>query len=281
MNAAHEIEIDVKVSDKKTLAFTVDPAGKRSACFALGVRKSGSSVFANITKALADHNRMRTVDIPAVMFEEGYRYSEWNSTPSLKNLLWKGNMYLGFRDAPTVFYNDPIFRAGKKILLVRDPRDALVSEYFSNAFTHSLPGNSQDDSVVSVERKVARQTSVEEYSLQRVEHLNRTVMAYRPLLGDRQLLIMRYEDVILQKASWIRRIAAHFELDAPEELIMAIVGWADNLPDKENPQAFVRRVVPGDHRDKLSKAGIAAIEDRLSAIWKELGYDFGKRLRAS
>ena len=281
MNAAYEIEIDVKVSDRKTLVFTVDPAGKRSACFALGVRKSGSSVFANITKALADYNGMRTVDIPATMFDEGYRYSEWNAVPGLKNLLWKGNMYLGFRDAPTIFYNDPIFRAGKKVLLVRDPRDALVSEYFSNAFTHSLPGNAQEESVVAAERRVAQQTTVEEYSLQRVEHLNRTVMAYRPLLGDRQLLVMRYEDVILDKASWIRRIAAHFEFDAPEELVMAIVGWADKRPDKEDQQAFVRRVVPGDHRDKLSKAGIAAIEDRLSAIWNELGYDFGKKLRAS
>lgn len=277
MLTGSRIEIDVSMSQGKTLAFTVDAGAKRQACFALGVRKSGSSVFANVVKAIADYNKMQTVDVAATMFEEGYRYADWNGQATLKNVLWKGNMYLGFRDAPTIFYNDPIFKSGKKILLVRDPRDALVSEYFSNAYSHSIPKNGEKDSIIAIERENALRRSIEDYVLQRVSDLDRTVAAYRPLLADQQLLILRYEDVILNKADWIRQIARHFELETSEQLIRDIVGWSDQRPEVENEKAFVRRVTPGDHRDKLSKKAIAAVESSLSGLWSELGYDFSNK----
>lgn len=256
----------------RTLTFDVSARRADRAWFALGVRKSGSSIFSSIVNALAIFNEIHAVDLPGVMFKQGIRYIEWNNHPRIADLLWRGNVYIGFRDPPTAFYPDPVFREGKKILVVRDPRDALVSEYFSNAFSHSLPNQKDGTSVLEQERQKALQADVEQYVLQRVPELNRTVAGYKGLIGDPNLLVLRYEEIIFDKAGWIRSIARHFGWQVSDQLIGNILGWADVRPDMEDPKAFVRRVAPGDHLDKLSPAVIAQVNAKLSDVWPGLGY---------
>jgi hypothetical protein len=269
---ASTIPLTLPMPDERVLRFHVGLRRGAPACFALGVRKSGSSVFSSIVAALAQFNARNVVDIPGTMFQHGYRWGDWNGHPRIADLLWRGNAYVGFRDPPTALYADPIFREGRKILLVRDPRDALVSEYFSNAYSHSLPSAG---SVVEEERQRALRLDVETYVLGRVDVLNRTVAGYRALLGDPALLLLRYEDVIFNKPGWIRRMCEHFDWRASEQLVGHIMGWADRRPEAEDPTAFVRRVAPGDHHDKLSAEGIARLESLLSPVWSELGYDIG------
>lgn len=267
--------VNIKMPDKRSIGFPVILRAKRPTCFALGVRKSGSSIFSSIVNAIALHNEQaNTIDIPGEMFTAGYRYTEWN-TATLADLVWQGNVYIGFRDAPTALYDDPVFRRARKILLVRDPRDALVSEYFSNAYSHSLPERGAEDSLLAQQRAEALQADVASYALKRAKYLDETVDKYAPLLNDPEVLIMRYEDVILAKGPWIHTIAEHFELAVDEDLVNAILGWADVVPKVEDEKAFVRHVVPGDHRNKLTPETIAKIDSALSDIWRKLGYALG------
>lgn len=261
---------------ERALTFEVDTRRADRAWFALGVRKSGSSVFSSIVNALAMFNHIHAVDIPGAMFAHGVRYIEWNKHPRIADLLWRGNAYIGFRDPPTAFYTDQVFREAKKILVVRDPRDALVSEFFSNAFSHSLPSEQDGTSVIEQERARALQSNLAGYVLERVDQLNRTVSGYKHLVGDPNLLVLRYEEVIFDKANWIARIAEHFGWTVSDELVRNILGWADVRPEAENPTAFVRRVAPGDHLDKLSPEVIASVNGKLSDVWSSLGYALGR-----
>lgn len=263
------------MDDGAALPFSVVKGLTQKAMFALSVRKSGSSLFSNLCKAVADFNKVNVVDIPETMFDRGYSYQVWNKNPRLGQLLAAGNMYIGFRDAPSGMYQEPVFRDGKKILLVRDPRDALVSEYFSNAYSHSLPSQNAANSAVAMEREAALKASVNEYVRNRAAALDHTVRAYEPLLGDPLLLVVRYEDVIFEKAAWIRAIAAHFSLEAPDQLVANIVQWADVRPGEEDPTKFIRTVTPGDHKRKLTGETVAIIESELSPVWRKLGYAFG------
>lgn len=256
----------------RTLSFGIDARPAERAWFALGIRKSGSSIFSSIVNALAIFNEINALDIPGTMFAHGIPYLEWNSHPRLADLVWRGNLYLGFRDPPTALFGDPVFREARKILLVRDPRDALVSEYFSNAFSHSLPAEQSGSTVLEVERRRALQASLEEYVLERADQLNRTVAGYKHLLADPNLLVLRYEDVIFRKHHWIDEIARHFGWRITDEHARRILEWADVRPAAEDPNAFVRRVAPGDHLEKLSAEVIAAVNARLSDVWSSLGY---------
>lgn len=267
------IDLEIQISDAAPAQVQVELRAKRPTCFALGVRKSGSSIFSSIVNALAMHGgQANAIDIPGEMFAKGYRYTDWNQPP-LCDLVWRGNVYIGFRDPPSALYQDPVFIESKKILVVRDPRDALVSEYFSNAYSHSMPTTGSEQSVLAKERAVALQESISRYVVSRTSHLNATVEKYGPLLNDPNLKIMRYEDVILKKANWIREISNHFEFEIDEGLVNDILGWADVVPESENKKAFVRRVVPGDHLEKLDPDVISKINNSLSDIWKRFGYE--------
>lgn len=209
------------------------------------------------------------------MFAHGVRYSEWNGHPRIADLVWRGNLYLGFRDPPTAFFGDPVFQGARKILLVRDPRDALVSEYFSIRHSHRLPERNAETSPVALQRQEALAGDIESFVLTRAPELNRTIDGFAPLLGDPKLRLFRYEEVVFDKAAWIRAMLAHFGWRAPGPLIDRIVARHDVRPGEERPTEFIRKVAPGDHRDKLGAETIARLNAALSPTWARLGYDLG------
>ncbi len=240
--------------------------------FAFGVRKCGSSIFNNIVHAVATMNGVNFVDIAGRMFEKGLRAPQWQFDPGLSVLLRPGNVYGGFRNFPAGIRDDKNFLAGKKLLMIRDPRDALVSEYYSNAYSHSLPvqGQARDDMLKH--REQARASEIDAYVLRMATPLRRTLGEYESVLEDPNLRIIRYEDVILEKELLLRRITEYFSWTISEQQVKQILGWADVIPDEERPREFIRRVVPGDHRQKLSSATIAQLNETFSKELKYYGY---------
>lgn len=265
--------VELPMADGGVLRFEVRADPTKPILFALGVRKSGSSLMNLILLDLAKANGFPVVLLPDVAFAGGYRYPDWNGNPELFRILRRGNLYAGFRDAPSGLFGRPAFKDAKKIMLVRDPRDALVSEYFSSAFSHRLPERKAEGSLIEQRREEALRQSVEEYVLAQAKQLNRTIDFYRPVLRDETLRLFRYEEVIFDKAAWIGAIADHFGWDAPPALVNEIVAKRDIRPAEERPTEFIRKVVPGDHRDKLSPEGIARLNAMLSDTWRQLGYE--------
>jgi hypothetical protein len=267
--------VDLPMRDGHALTFELGEAPDRPILFALAVRKSGSSLMNMILNRLARANGYPIVSVPDAAFARGYRYADWNEHPRLPEILHGGNLYGGFRDAPTGLYDQPAFREARKVLLVRDPRDALVSEYFSAAFSHRLPERNAAGSPVAVGREQALAGGVEAFVLAHAADLDRTVDRFAPLLDDPRLRLFRYEDVVFDKVGWIRAMADHFGWSAPPALIERIAARHDIRPEEERPTEFIRKVAPGDHRDKLSADGIARLGAMLSPTWRQLGYDLG------
>ncbi|WP_375286701.1 sulfotransferase domain-containing protein [Sphingomonas sp.] len=266
------VTVSLGMADGGQLDFAVRQNPDLPILFALGVRKSGSSLMNLILLDLAEANGWPVVLLPDKAFAAGYRYPDWNGNPDLFRILRRGNLYAGFRDAPSGLFGRPAFKDARKVLLVRDPRDALVSEYFSSAFSHQLPEQRAEGSLIAKRREEALQQSVEDYVLKQAKQLNRTIDAYRPLLADPNLKLFRYEEVIFDKAAWIAELAAWFGWQAPPDVVARILAERDILPEAEEPTAFVRKVVPGDHREKLSADGLRRLNAQLSPTWGRLGY---------
>ncbi len=51
------------------------------------------------------------------------------------------------------------------------------------------------------------------------------------------------------------------------------MGWADKVPAVEESHAFIRRVRPGDHREKLSAGVIAQLDGVLRPAMELFGYE--------
>ena len=245
--------------------------------FVLGIRKSGSSMFNRALKLMAKFNSVNWVDIAGDLFENNVPAPRWSNLPPPEGLLRGGNCYGGFRDLPAGIAADPAFQSATKVLLVRDPRDAIVSEYFSTRATHSLPKFAEDGDDGAREdllrrREEAQQVTVEDFARREARRMAETVERYIPLVGDPNLLVLKYEDVIFDKAKMVQDIATHFGWTVGQGQVGAILKWIDVVPEEENPDAFIRKVTPGDHREKLSPEVIGQIDLILGKAMKAFGY---------
>jgi len=238
----------------------------------LGVRKSGSSILNSMVTALAQRQGLTYVDVAGLLFKAGVKVVDWQRDPGLNVLLKGGNVLGGFRNFPIGLQNDPQFGACRKILLVRDPRDALVSEYFSNAYSHSLPKSGEGLEQMKAMRQEALSASIEAYVSSRAGEFRKTLMEYAPLVGRPETRIFHYEQVITQKRQLLLDICAHFGWEADPGFISQVLQWADVVPGEERPTEFVRKVLPGDHRDKLSPALIDRLNVTLEDVMSLFGY---------
>lgn len=185
----------------------------------------------------------------------------------------KGYCYGGFRFYPA--YDVPIIETAPSILLVRDPKDMLVSNYFSNAFSHRPPTDDEESPAYQQfmkRRERIRNTDINDYVRQIVGNTQRMFASYRALLHKPTLKIFRYEDVIEQKRPWVNEILDHFGWTVPGETVDEIIARYDLFPDAEKPDAHVRQVKPGNFREHLNKQTVTAINAALAEDLAVLGY---------
>lgn len=268
--------VPVAIGQGRSLAFEVDPSGKGPACFSLGVRKSGSTMLHNIVVFLARRNGISIVDIPGTAFRAGFTVSDWEQA-DLAAVARPGNAYTGFRSYPSNLAQTPAWREGRKIFMFRDPRDALISQYFSDAYSHSLPSAETAEGAKAAEaflkkREETLQTDIETYVFKNQRAMQNTLMAYAPLLGDPTCLVLRYEDYVFQKKRLIHRILAQFGWTVAPGPIEALLARIDKVPEAEEKTNFVHRVVPGDHRAKLSPTAIRRLDNQMREVLRLYDY---------
>jgi hypothetical protein len=240
--------------------------------FLFGVRKSGSSIMNSMLAEVGRFNGVNYVDVAGRMFEKGKSVAAWQNDSGLATLIRPGNLYGGFRNAPLGLKASPSVVSGRKVLLVRDPRDALVSEYYSNAFSHSIPVSGSTRDEMLAKRANALQSSIHDYVTDLAPRLKVTLQQYYDFLDMPDMRVYRYEQAIMDKRWFLQDVCRHFGWTAKDELIENIMKWADVMPTEEVPTEFVRKVKPGDHLDKLDVATIAMLDDIFKDELKRYGY---------
>jgi Sulfotransferase domain len=270
-------KVTVNLASGREVPFQVDKDRGGPAYFALGIRKCGSSLFNKLVIDLAKLNNRRFVNVAGRYFTNNIAAKDWIKDPANCAILYGGNVYGGFRVMPAAFSDAPLYREGKKILMVRDPRDALVSEYFSNAYSHRIPQRTQDAAAITdlLEklRREALGTQIDEYVLDRARSLLSAFLGYANQLKSASMTVVKYEDYIFKKPDLIRLIARDFDMHVDDAQIAAMMAWADIRPEKEAPTAFVRRVTPGDHREKLRPETITKLNRIMKPAMDTFGYD--------
>ena len=268
-------EIPIGLANGRQLVFDLDTCRRGPAFFLLSVRKCGSTLFNGLGMALADANEVPFFDARR-FFLENIPVTQFLGDSGLLAALFPGNAYGGFRNMPRAFAEAELFVAGPKILLVRDPRDALVSEYFSNAYSHPIPLPHREGSDVTrlmlSQRLQARCLSIDESVLRRASGMTETMMEYATLVGSPSVTVVKYEDYIFDKAGLMRLIAECFDWNCDDGLIQRTLQWADVRPASEDPRAFVRQVTPGDHRNKLAPETIRCLDDLLAPAMNLFDY---------
>ena len=254
--------------DATSIDFKVRLGGAGPAFFSLGVRKSGSTMLHKVIHFMAHRNNANIVDIPGTFFRNGFTVANWASL-DLCELVAPGNLYSGFRSFPEELAKTALYREGLKVFMFRDPRDALVSQYFSDAYSHEIPkqeaaGDGRE--IFLKKREEAKSADIDEWVLEKAGGIRRTLLAYRDTLADPMCLTMRYEDYVFQKRRMIGKILDHFgwTMEAPQ--IARLLADIDMVPDSEDKTRFVRKAIPGDHTAKLKTETIRRLNNKLAEV---------------
>jgi hypothetical protein len=161
----------------------------------------------------------------------------------------------------------------RKLLVVRDPRDILVSQFFSIATSHQTPGTAKRAEFLQ-RREHAREVGIDAFVLERAPVVKAALRRYAdelvPLPGT---LVTTYEELVTDLGAWLRRTLAFLELPAPEALVADLVAASAPPPTQEDVTAKRRQVTPGDHRRKLDGATIAALDEQLAPELAAFGYE--------
>lgn len=152
------------------------------------------------------------------------------------------------------------------ILHLRDPRDVLVSMFFSWSYSH--PGVNEEW------RATLRERGVDYFVLKETPELMERYKLYiDDYLSVQTTTLLRYEDFVLNRLLWLEELLGALNIENGVKRYRRLAN--DNPAEKirnEDKMRHIRKALPGDYKDKLQPETIAALNDRWSGILSALDY---------
>jgi len=259
--------------DDRAYELPVLPDGGRGGGFAFGLHKAGSTMMYKALNRLTKNHRLQFINIVQLFRKSGVAIEREQLTPAAVETLRKymdhsGFLFGGWRDFPTN-YKLPLRENTRTFLLIRDPRDMITSLYFSLKFSHTTSG--PDGNNIQRAREKLVDVPIDEFALREAPLVVRKFEAYDALAGT-ALMLRRYEDIVFDKASLVSDLCSHFEIDASQPKITRVAQVIDERPGSENVHSHVRKVTPGDHKEKLQPPTIEKLNTIMREVLVKHGY---------
>jgi hypothetical protein len=285
----------------------------RSVGFRLGVRKSkklnrnvivftthkaGSMVLHRVLLDICEKN-----DIP---------YYSPNQDPDKKlpfHRIFNGEDFIASRNGcfgPLRFFVPTAGLDGARIILhLRDPRDVLVSMFFSYCFMHPgeiAPNTGYREEVAEAGiDKFVLDMSDGNFSRYRGDYgtggqygsyigsvYDRYVRYFKEIVGRPNVIVLSYEEMVLNFPSWLSKFLVGFELSDAEDTYEFVrsrieiqndvtrsipIDHVETLkPAGEDISSHRRKATPGDYKEKLKPETISKLNERFSGVLDVLGY---------
>jgi hypothetical protein len=84
--------------------------------------------------------------------------------------------------------------------------------------------------------------------------------------------VYRYEGVIFREREWVADLCAWYSWSVPEEVRNAVADRYDVVPERPDPDAHVRQVRPGNHREELPPEAIEHLDRVFDPYLRLFGY---------
>ena len=156
----------------------------------------------------------------------------------------------------------------RSVLLLRDPRDCLVSHYYSVRDSHTLNNHGNRRA-----RREALTTDIDQWVLKHAEDYRRDFLEFhRKLVGKPGVLFLPYEEMVTAFPEFVRKMIEHTGLDQDQSTVDRIVKEADFEVSSENILSHKRSVKPGNHRRKLNPETIRRLDEALAEVLELFHY---------
>ena len=195
--------------------------------------------------------------------------------------------------APVRFYVDiPQVERYNIILHLRDPRDVLVSMFYSYCYIHV--GEVRANTGY---RREAAERGIDAFVLDRasessshyrgdygtgghvedlIGNLPRRYRDYvREFLWRPNVLVLKYEEMVTDYRAWLTKFVQSFPIAAKDEVIARLLAQAPApFPRRESDvMSHVRHITPGDHKNKLRPETIRRLNEIFADTLRTLDYE--------
>ena len=174
------------------------------------------------------------------------------------------------------------------ILNLRDPRDVLVSMFYSYCYSHAgaveantgirkeVADRGIDDFVLTIS---SGRPAISGYGTGPTDLAGNVLKRYEDyvsnLIGKPNVTFVKYEEMVTDFQSWLAKMTGPFNLppnpktNEKEINDLFCVSQEDKFKHK-------RKIVPGDYKDKLKPQTIAQLNDRFKTILENLEYQISE-----
>jgi hypothetical protein len=216
-------------------------------CLIFGVQRGGSSLFGSAIIKIASAYGMVFHDIAKQVYDAGHSLENFdvrtlNFSPE--------NIYGVFRSMPKGL--EELVSRTRRIFLLRDPRDCLVSHYFATASLHSRV-KSVDSPNKPLYEFEPHYPKIDEHCLLYARYYRMRFEAFVDhFYKYSDSIVYRYEDVFAEPSAWIFDLSRLISPDS--QVLESIERYAHGLTlskAKEEPSAHHRIGIPGDYLRRL------------------------------
>lgn len=256
------------------------------------VHKAASSFAAQLLHRIARDHEICTLDYDGYLRAVGPNADDRALRPTLESIFHsdqaddpgdlQSNLEILFRPQgclyapirrPTLLTSLKQLDRFQSIILLRDPRDCLTSLYFSIAYSHRPPENSEARQQFFAHREEVRQREIDEFVLAEAPHwLQRYSQYCAALQQHANVHLLTYEQLVLDFSSWLDRLSEIWGLTFSRRLRNRLIRMASFDVKNEDIYSHKRQVLPGDHRRKLQPETIREVSELFRPVLEPLGY---------
>jgi hypothetical protein len=188
-----------------------------------------------------------------------------------RNLLQPKGLLLAAIGQPVTL--PEVLDATRQIVVVRDPRDLMTSNFYSLTQFHPEPTSSAKRAHFERRREEARRQGVDAFVLDRLPETRLMLEQYAAISRRPTCLAtLRFEDFRDDYAGWIERLEHALGLAPDPDRRVRMAGFAPQPPATERVGNKIRSGRSGQFHEKLKPATVARLNDELQDVLEVFGY---------
>jgi len=155
----------------------------------------------------------------------------------------------------------------KHIFFLRDPRDVLVSSYFSMGFTHAKPLNTIERNNFLIKREDTKEKEIDSYVLEEAETwIYPLYMQYKDLRETaKSYIYLKYDLFVEDTPEFIKKISAFLGLHPSQKDIDLLTQKASPVQEVE-VMKHKRSGKTGQYLEKLHPSTVEKLDHILSDV---------------
>ncbi|MCG8306715.1 MAG: sulfotransferase domain-containing protein [Cytophagales bacterium] len=156
----------------------------------------------------------------------------------------------------------------KKIIAIRDPRDLLVSMFYSYRFSHLTPVIGDKYDYFIKHKNLAQNSSIDDYCFKTSDEVLDNFTKYMDFLQkDQNHFVFKFSEFSQEFENWLEKIIDYTQLKVNTDLKNKLIhDFHKKQPKKESQKSHIRKGSSGDYLNKLQPKTIDELNSKFSAV---------------